>query len=320
MASHGTKKSKGKKSKKSIFLAIIIIALTAAAIAAVLLLTLSENEDGPSIGIESEEAKEETSVVLPEGIMTVRVLDVGQGDCILITSNDGKHVVIDAGTYEHPGKAKKLLDGYGVEDIEYFVLTHPDADHIGDADDILESKNVKNVIMTNETATTATFESFLTALGRSEGTNVIMGKYGMEFAVGDVKFTVISPSEGFVGTSNDASIVVMAQYGKVKFLFAGDAEADAEDVMVRTLEEKLDCDVLKAGHHGSSSSSSEKFLKAVSPRYAVISCGEGNDYGHPHDVTLKRLDKLGIKYFRTDKSGNITFTSDGVVIETATER
>ena len=304
-----------KKTNKTKWLAIVVFTLTAAAIITVLILSYSRNND-----VYTDKSEEDVSFVQPDGSITVRFLDVGQGDCILITSNNGKHVVIDAGTYERPGCAMKYLDSYGVDEIEYLVLTHPDADHIGDADKIITNKKVKNVIMTNEAATSATFESLVTALEASEDTNIIEGIFGSVYYADDVKLSVLSPIEGYSGSSNDSSIVVMAEYGKTKFLFTGDTEASAEADMIHMMGSKLDCDVLKIAHHGSSSSSTEEFLKYTSPLYAVISCGENNDYGHPHDIIIERLKKLGISYFRTDKNGTITFTSDGAVIGTETER
>ena len=305
----------GKKTNKTKWLAIAVFTLTAAAIIAVLILSYTRRDDAYA-----DKSEQDVSFVQSDGSVTVRFLDVGQGDCILITSNNGKYVVIDAGTYERPGQVMKYLDSYGVDEIEYLILTHPDADHIGDADEIVTNKKVKNVIMTNEAATSATFASLVTALETSEGTRIIEGTFGNTYRVGDMELSVISPTEGYSGSSNDSSIVIMAEYGKTRFLFTGDAETSAEADMIHIMGEKLDCDVLKIAHHGSSSSSSEEFLKYTSPLYAVISCGENNDYGHPHGIIIERLKKLGLSYFRTDENGTVTFTSDGAVIGTETER
>ncbi len=302
-----------KKSKYTIIFASVLIILVIASVIAVVLISRS------GYG-EIYDASEEESAFVSDGTVCVRFLDVGQGDCILITSNNGKNVVIDAGTYEHPGCALSLLDSYGADEIEYLILTHPDADHIGDADDIIDGKTVKNIILTNESSDTETYGSFMSSLKNAEDINIIIGSYDLEFYVGSVKFSVLSPSDVIVPSSNDSSIVVMAEYGKTRFLFTGDAETAAEEEMIKIFGKKLKCNVLKIAHHGSSSSSSERFLKYTSPDCAVISCGENNGYGHPHDVIIKRLKKLGIKYYRTDKSGTITFITDGITIEKATER
>ena len=244
-----------------------------------------------------------------DGEVMFHFIDVGQGDAILVTSKDG-NMLVDTSEQD----AREALDSYlkaaGVEKLKYLVLTHPDADHIGNADYIIENYKVENVVMTDHAATTKTYERLLDAIEK-KNVNVIIPTPGYEFSVGALKNIVVAPTEKY-DDPNEMSIVIKSVYGSTSVMLTGDAEGESEsDICKYWDDDALKCDILKVGHHGSSSSTSEDFLKSVSPKIAVISCGEGNKYGHPHTEITDRLADAGVKVYRTDIDGSIIFRTDG---------
>ena len=238
-------------------------------------------------------------------------IDVGQGDAALIRTASGD-ILIDAGTNSSEDELKAYLDKMGVTDIEYAVFTHPHEDHIGGADMVLKNYNVKRVVLPNATSNTKTFTLMMDAI-EAENCEVIEAKPDKTFKVGELTCTMLAPISTAYTETNNYSVVIRAEYGETSVMFTGDAEIDSEDEMIERyrLTGKLDCDILKAGHHGSDTSSGQDFLNAVSPTYAVISVGEGNTYDHPKQVTLTKYDAMNIQYWRTDKEGSIVFTSTG---------
>lgn len=245
------------------------------------------------------------------GEVQFHFIDVGQGDAALIRTEWGD-VLIDAGTNSSEDELKAYLDSLGVVDIEYAVFTHPHEDHIGGADMVLNTYNVKRVIMPNATATSKTFERMMDAI-EAEKCEVIEATPDLVFKVGELVCTVLAPISEKYSETNNYSVVIRMDYGETSVLFTGDAEVDSEAEMLARygLKGTLDCDLLKAGHHGSDTSSSQDFLDAVTPAFAVISVGEGNTYDHPKQVTLTRFDTMNVPYYRTDKEGSIIFTTTG---------
>ena len=240
-------------------------------------------------------------------------IDVGQGDAILITTSGG-NVLVDT---SEPGAEDQLfayLDRAGIKTIDYLVLTHPDADHIGNADKVIKNYNIGKVIMTDHVATTKTFERLLDAIEEKD-LEVIKPEPGEEFVLGALKMTVIAPVEKY-DDPNEMSVVIKAVFGKNSVMLTGDAEKESEaDILTYWSDDALKCDILKVGHHGSSTSTTGKFLEAVDPTIAVISCGEDNKYDHPHDETMERLEAAGIKIYRTDLHGSVIFRTDGEKFE-----
>ena len=252
--------------------------------------------------------------------LTVRFLNVGQGDCTLLTLPDGGFVLIDAGVYTNKKAVTNYLEKYGVETIEYMVLTHFDADHIGVAAEVIEAFEVKNVIMPDTVATTATYDNLLTSLENHEEIKVIKGEAGYTFLTGIVKFEILSPFETEGKSSNQCSVVMLMSYKNIKMLFMGDAEKPNETEMLNNYTPmKLRADIIKLGHHGSASSGSKDFLEAVAPKYGVISCGKDNSYKHPAEETINTLEELNITYFRTDLHGTVTGKTDGKNLNIHTE-
>ena len=245
------------------------------------------------------------------GEVQFHFIDVGQGDAALIRTEAGD-ILIDAGTNSSEDELKAYLDSMGVTDIEYAVFTHPHEDHIGGADMVLSTYNVKRVIMPNATATTKTFERMMDAI-EAEGCAVIEATPDLVFTVGELTCTVLAPISEKYNETNNYSVVIRADYGETSVLFTGDAEVDSEAEMLTRyrLKGMLDCDILKSGHHGSDTSSGQEFLDAVTPVFAVISVGEGNTYDHPKQVTLTKYEAMGMIIYRTDQEGSIVFSTTG---------
>ncbi len=249
-----------------------------------------------------------------EGELAVHFLDVGQADAILVVDGD-KTLMIDTGDWPN-GEDKEYMLSYieklGIETIDYLVLTHPDADHIGGAPEVIRTFDVKNCIMPDETKDSAVFERTLDALEEKE-VNVILPVAGDDYTLKNAVFRILAPIKTDYSDTNDHSVVLRLQYGTRSILFTGDAEKHSEADMVARYggTDSLKADVLKVGHHGSKTSSSEAFLSLVDPDYAVISCGVGNKYEHPHSEALENLSKRGVSLYRTDLDGTVVLLTDG---------
>lgn len=239
--------------------------------------------------------------------LTVHFLDVGQGDCTVLTQG-GHAMMIDAGDNDRGTAIQSYLQYLGIDTLDYVVLTHPDADHIGGADVILYKFDCKTILMPDKETDTRTYDDVIQTM-KEKGYKAEHPLPGDSYVFGDCVFTVLSPAKDYPDNNNN-SIVLSLTHGENTFLFTGDAEEEAEqDILQQDFD--LRADVLKAGHHGSSSSTSDDFLEAVSPSCAVISCGEDNKYGHPHAETMNKFRQMGVTVYRTDEQGTITVTSDG---------
>ena len=246
-----------------------------------------------------------------DGEVEFHFIDVGQGDAALIRTSEG-NVLIDAGTNASEDALIAYLKAEGITELAYAVFTHPHEDHIGGADAVLAYCEVEHVILSPATATTETYERMMDAI-EEEDAEVFIAEPDTRYGVGDLKLTILGPIGSNYKDLNNDSVVLRADFGESSVLFTGDAEDKSEeDLLDRyALSGKLDCDVLKVGHHGSDSSTTEAFLTAVSPEMAVISCGEGNTYGHPTQIALNRLENHDVTYWRTDLEGSVVIVSDG---------
>lgn len=251
------------------------------------------------------------------GTVKVHFIDVGQGDSILIQS--GKEcMLVDAGTNESGPEVVRYLKSLGISRLSYLIGTHPHEDHIGGMDDVIRSFAIGTVIMPDVSHTTRTYEDVLDALIDKE-LNVTKPVPGTVYQLGEASFTILSPTEEVEeqaasdGDLNNLSVGIRLTFGANAFVMCGDAEALSEVAMVES-GLTLKADVLKLGHHGSSTSTCDSFLQAVSPSIAVVSCGKDNSYGHPHRETMDKLAAKGIAVYRTDEQGTLTATSDGSII------
>lgn len=242
--------------------------------------------------------------------LIVYFLDVGQADCTLIQLPNGEEVLIDAGNYGDGSYIKNYLENLNVDDIEYFILTHPHEDHIGSAREIINNFTVKKIYMPDVLASSNLYESTMLAI-ENKDIETIFAKPGLKIIDSpDLKLELLSPKSMYYSELNEYSAVARLEYDNTSFLFTGDAESVSELEMLGG-GFNLDSDVLKVGHHGGRTSSSIDFLKAVTPEYSIISCGEDNSYGHPHIETLNRLSDIGSEIYRTDELGTIVAVSNG---------
>ena len=251
--------------------------------------------------------------------LKVYFIDTGQSDCVLIETPNGSFVLIDSGNNGDEDIIRNFLNDKKVKEIECAIFTHPHADHIGGGYEIINEYSTKRVLMPDVSANTATYKKLIDEVSLQQITlNRIA--VGYNFIIDSVSFNVFSPKEAGYGSNlNEYSIVCRVDYGDTSFLFTGDAEAKNEQEMLDAGFD-LDVDVLKVGHHGSSTSSSLIFLQAVTPEYAVILCGTNNKYGHPHYETLSNLNEVSAVIYRTDINGTITISTDGNTINVILEK
>ena len=244
--------------------------------------------------------------------LEVHFIDVGQGDSTLIKS--GEHaMLIDAGENRKGEDVKEYLESQHVEKLDYIIGTHPDSDHIGGMDVAIDAFDTEKIFMPDLEKDTKTYEEVVDSANEKQE-EIVEPKVGDTYSLGEATFTIVSPNSTDYSSSNDYSIGILLEHGENKFLFVGDAEEESEEEMLENPID-LDADVYKVSHHGSSTGTSEEFLQEISPDYAVISCGEGNSYGHPHEEVLNELREEEVEVFRTDEQGTIVATSDGEKIE-----
>ncbi|MBS6955583.1 MAG: MBL fold metallo-hydrolase [Enterocloster asparagiformis] len=265
--------------------------------------TSPQNIETVSVPVQSEEVK-------------IHFIDVDQGDSILIQSGD-HDMLIDAGENDKGDSVVTYLHSLGISELDYVIGTHPHSDHIGGLDDVINNFSIGTVIMPPVEHTTKTFEDVIDALS-DQGLNLTEPKVGKSYQIGSASFDIIAPNKSYGDDLNNWSIGIKLTNGNDSFVMCGDAESQSEtDICANGID--ISADVLKLGHHGSNTSSSEAFLNAVNPKYAVISCGMGNSYGHPHQETMDKLSARGIQVFRTDEQGTIIATSSGNGITWSTE-
>ena len=309
------KKKKGrKKSYRSLKVTLVTLILALAAYLAVCALDIAGVIDIGELNLLDRGNEIGEPLPVPEDDEAIfHFIDVGQGDAILITTSGG-NALIDTSESGEWDKLNTYLERANIKKIDYLVLTHPDADHIGNADKVIENYDIGKVIMTDYAATTKTFERLLDAIEEKD-LEVIKPEPGDSFVLGALKLTAIAPTEKYKDP-NEMSIVLKATFGETSVMLTGDAEKESEaDLLTYWKKGDLKCDILKVGHHGSETSTTAKFLEAVDPSIAIISCGEGNKYGHPHKETMDKLEAAGIKIYRTDLHGSIIYRTDGEKFE-----
>ena len=240
----------------------------------------------------------------------IHYIDVGQADCILLEAGD-EFMLIDGGNREDSQLVVSYLEQQGVQELEAVVCTHAHEDHVGGLPSVLAVYPTKAVYAPTNTYSSNIFDKFVYYTDQ-QGLEITIPQPGDTLTLGDVNLTVLGPVKSYPDPNN-TSIVIMAEYGTTRFLFTGDMEKEAENDMLDHWGNRYNwnCDVLKSGHHGSSTSSGYRFIYETDPEYVVISVGKDNSYGHPHQKTLNTFEDYGVEYYRTDLLGTIVFITNG---------
>ena len=259
-----------------------------------------------------------TASLLAQDIVSIYFLDIGQGDSSIIITPDDRVVMIDSGPDE--SLILRYLQNLGISQIDLLIATHAHADHITGMDKIIAKYKPKAFIDPGISHTTATYQRMIS----------VIDKYNINYYEGifrkinldSLTFTILPPAKPLIGDSelNNNSVVVRLDFKDFSCLFTGDIEKTRERQLLTESRSNLNVDILKVGHHGSSSSSSPLFIKSVGPKIAVICCGQSNKYGHPHQETISLLQSLGIEIYRTDLSGTILIKTDGIDYQIFTEK
>ncbi|MDN6196216.1 MAG: MBL fold metallo-hydrolase [Atopostipes suicloacalis] len=245
-----------------------------------------------------------------DGKLKVHYLDVGQGDATFIQLPEGETVLIDGAKRANGQIVLDYLEDLKIEKIDYLLATHPHEDHIGGLVEVVENFEIGEIYLPDKQHTTIVFEDLLLAI-KEKGYSIKKAEAGKTlFEEEGLMMNIIAPDAITGSNLNNYSIANQLVYGETTFLFTGDAEKKSEEKMVES-HHPLEADVLKVGHHGGDTSSIDSFLAEVRPDYAVISVGEGNQYGHPHPKVLERLRKYDAEIYRIDQEGTIIVTSDG---------
>ncbi len=265
-----------------------------------------------SINIEIHNANKPSN---SDNSLAVHYLSVGQGDSIFVELPDKKTMLIDAGVNGLGEGIQEYINKLGYTTIDFLVATHPHSDHIGSMDYIVKNFNIGSIYMPKVSTTTKTYERLLTAVS-DKGYKIKSTSAGMTIGDStDYTIDVLGPVTIDKDELNNCSIVLKITYMNNKFLFLGDAEKQE----INSITADMSSNVLKVGHHGSTTSTNETILEKISPQYAVISVGRDNDYGHPSEKTLSLLEDFNCKTYRTDTDETIIITSDGSNIEVTTD-
>ena len=239
--------------------------------------------------------------------LLVHFLDVGQGDSIFVELPNGKTMLIDTGENYHGEAIIDYISQCGYKRIDYLVGTHPHSDHIGSMSYLVRNFKIGSIYMPKVSSNAEMYKNLLKSIKKQDLT-VKNPRAGLKIIRGeDFSARVIGPLEIDKDNLNNCSLVIRLDYRDTSFLFTGDAEKEE----LESINADMNADVLKVGHHGSTSSTNKAFLERVRPQIAVISCGENNDYGHPHQATLRLLKNEGCDVYRTDRDGTVTVYTDG---------
>ncbi|WP_455500215.1 ComEC/Rec2 family competence protein [Gemmiger sp.] len=266
---------------------------------------------------------EESAPQSADGSTAVYVLDVGQGDAVLI-EQDGSYCLIDTGPAEAEDALLYDLDLLDVDTLDYLILTHPHADHTGNACAVLQTVAVKQVLLPlwqPDADETADWPRRLAEIAADGGAEIVTVEAGEQYSLGGGTLDILQGGSGDADSVNNASLCTLFTAGTFRFLDTGDAEEGAEQRLVDTYGSALHATLFKAGHHGSYTSNSLAFLQVVRPEAVAVSCGLNNDYGHPHRAALQNFADVGADISRTDREGSLTFTwqNDTLSVETAAD-
>ena len=309
------------KKKQTFFKNFSLRLALAVLLAAALVLTGCSGQKGDSAKASSAQSQEQTQTgEAPAGALSsytrLHFIDVGQGLSVLIES-DGHFMLFDGGDRKASSLVVSYLQDQGVETLDYVIASHYDADHLNGVVGALNAFQVSQVLAPDYETDTKVFQSFQSVI-KEKKIPLSHPAPGDSFTLGNASFTVLAPQDRSYQNANDYSVAVRLTAGDMSFLITGDAEVESEAEMVRS-GLPLESTVYVAGHHGSASSSSWDLLQKAVPEYAVISCGAGNSYGHPHVETMEKLEAMEIPVFRTDKQGTVTVTTDGASLTWSAE-
>ncbi|EIM07305.1 late competence protein [Planococcus antarcticus DSM 14505] len=265
-----------------------------------------KEHNGNETDQESEQVEELAGEEIVQGGLKVHYIDVGQGDSTLLEF-EGFSMLIDAGNWNSK-EAVDYLKQQEIQDIDIVVGTHPDADHIGQLAQVIGEFEVGEVWMSGNTSSSNTFLNALQAIEAS-GSDYVEPRSGYSFEVGSLQIEVLYPDE-ITGATNEESVSLKITYGDVGFVFTGDAGVKQEQEMIDNGMD-LDAEILHVGHHGSNTSTSPEFLKAVAPEVAIYSAGADNSYGHPHAEVIAAAENSGAEVYGTDVNGTILVRTDG---------
>ena len=320
---NGQPRERKRRRRSDSFTREMIRALAVLAVAVAVLLARGNpkifNRIRSTLGIEVAESEVQTDT----SGLTVEFMDVGQGDCTLVRSG-GETMLIDTGDRDDGNRVINHLEEIGLRRIDKLVLTHQHADHIGEAAEMTDSFEVGEIIMPDVPAEllpeSVSYDSLLNAAaaGSVEITRLKADPEPFDLGESTVSIYVSGITGEGAEDLNNWSLIVRITHGENGFLVTGDCEQPEEQQLLSRGVE-LSADVLRAGHHGSGSASGEDWLKAVAPRYGVISCGADNKYGHPHASTLSRLENVCEAVYITAETGSVTVTSDGRALSIDTE-
>lgn len=255
--------------------------------------------------------------------LTVKVLDIGQGDAILIKTPE-QAVLIDTGDTPTKEKLVSYIKKEGITTLDKLIITHPHADHIGGVQAVFDNITVKQIYDSGQVATSNMYKQYLLTVQKKKIPFALLEAGGQVDVGGGMTLKVFAPEKPLITGSdsdiNNNSIVLKLIYGNFSMLLTGDAEKESEAKMGKRFPNDLKSTILKSGHHGSSSSSSPAFLKAVAPDAVIISVGANNEYHHPHPSVMKRYNQQKLTIYRTDTDGTVTVTSDGVSYAVSKEK
>ena len=241
------------------------------------------------------------------GRLEIYFVDVGQGDCTIYWYNRSNAMIIDAGSGSQSANVVKFIKYLGIKKFDVVIATHPDEDHIGSLDTVINTFGASKVYAPKITKDTVAFKNFAIAV-QNQGLKITPPVVGDVFDLGIIPFTILAPNSATYSETNNYSLVTRAVDGKYSFLNMGDAAFQSENEMLSKVF-VLHSNVMKIGHHGSSTSTSRNFFLSVNPDYSVISVGKDNKYGHPSQETLDTISSS--KVFRTDQDGTVMFSTDG---------